>query len=169
MKILLAVGVMLAGVEAEASCQTADQACGCDGSQYRWLAKVHTTDATHGAVLEVYGGGQGAPDAGDVLELSPLADAGAGQFWLMSSAFFEQPLTDGGADFVCFGTGIAVPTADWAGSLLDGGCEAQLTSRGWVNPGCRDVGPCGCSAGSAGALALLALTVVLARRALGHR
>lgn len=154
-----ALVLLLVGAEASAKCATPSQLCGCTGS-LTWVVTARATDASHATVLETFG--RGAPDAGSSVSVATGDAISAGQLLVVDANGNGHLLADDGGTFVC--SGVGVPTDVWCRTLLDGGCEHQLTIGG-LDDRCVDPDvTCSCSSGSGVTIGALLLLVNLCRR-----
>ncbi|MFT3835586.1 MAG: hypothetical protein QM723_01140 [Myxococcaceae bacterium] len=151
--------LMLCGADALAKCATPSQLCGCTGF-LAWVVTARATDASHATVLETFG--HGAPDAGSSIVVASDDAISAGQLLVVDANGIGHLLADDGGTFVC--SGVGVPTDVWCRTLLDGGCEHQLTIGG-LDDRCVDPDvTCSCASGSGLAICALLLLVNLRRR-----
>ncbi len=158
----LVAWLLLPAQAAQARCISA-AFCLCTGSSTLFDATV--TNVTSGSTFAAVNTTFGTPvDGGSpaTLELYPRPGDAVGQRYLVfGDSLFRTRIS--GADRVqC--NNIEVPLAEAVEISLAADCDAQLVSRGLVEPPCRDTG---CACGSSGALEAAGVLLILG--ALGFR
>ncbi len=151
---------------AHASCIDPEAACLCErfSPPPPWIVKARALGAADASVEVVFASSDaGAPAVSSVVgyyeNFNVQADAGD---WVLIGPQGEaMRLSADGTTASC--QNVSLPVETWAAAILDGGCDAELKSRGFQQPKCEE-GPCGCSASTGALLGALFLVALTARR-----